>query len=75
LAESDLRGVLGRIDVPTLLLHGDQDVRASMRVARTLHDAIPGSALVVLPGVGHVSSVEAPELFADSVRTFLDAPR
>jgi pimeloyl-ACP methyl ester carboxylesterase len=74
-AGSDLRDVLGRIDVPTLLLYGDRDVRASMHVARALHDAIPGSALVVLPGVGHVSPVEAPDRFADAVRTFLDSAR
>ena len=70
-AEADLRDVLPRIDVPTLLLYGDQDMRAPMSVAEDLHAAIPSSRLVVLPGVGHVSSVEAGERFTAEVRMFL----
>jgi pimeloyl-ACP methyl ester carboxylesterase len=70
-AEADLRDVLPRIDVPTLLLYGDQDVRAPLTVAEDLHRAIPRSELVVMPGVGHVSSVEAGERFNDEVRRFL----
>ena len=71
-AEGDLRDVLPEIDVPTLLLYGDRDVRAPREVADALQTAIPGSQLVVLPGVGHCSSVEAPDRFSAEVRTFLD---
>jgi pimeloyl-ACP methyl ester carboxylesterase len=70
-AEADLRHVLPRIDVPTLLLYGDQDVRAPLNVAEDLHAAIPTSRLVVMEGVGHASSVEAPERFNAEVRVFL----
>jgi pimeloyl-ACP methyl ester carboxylesterase len=70
-AEADLREVLPRIDQPTLLLYGDEDVRAPLSVADELHVAIPTSKLVVLPGVGHVSSVEAAERFNAEVRAFL----
>jgi pimeloyl-ACP methyl ester carboxylesterase len=70
-AEADLRDVLPRIDVPTLLLYGDKDVRAPLNVAEKLHAAIPRSRLVVMPGVGHVSNVEAAELFNAEVRAFL----
>jgi pimeloyl-ACP methyl ester carboxylesterase len=51
-AEPDLREVLPRIDVPTLLVYGDQDVRAPLSVAEELHAAIPESKLVVLAGSG-----------------------
>ena len=71
LAEADLRDVLPQIDVPTLLLYGDRDARAPLDVTDALRAAIPGSRLVVLPGVGHVSSVEAPDRFNAEVRTFL----
>ena len=71
LAEADLRDVLPRIAVPTLLLYGDEDVRAPLTVARDLHTRIPASRLAVLPGVGHMSSVEAPERFNSEVRSFL----
>jgi pimeloyl-ACP methyl ester carboxylesterase len=70
-AEGDLREMLGTIDVPTLVLSGDADVRAPLTVARALHDSIPGSQLVVMPGVGHVSAVEAPELVSRHMRDFL----
>ena len=71
-AEADLRDVLPDIDIPTLLLYGDQDVRAPREVAEALRDAIPGSRLVMMPGVGHASSVEAPDRFSAEVRTFLN---
>jgi pimeloyl-ACP methyl ester carboxylesterase len=70
-AEADLRDMLASVNVPTLLLYGDKDVRAPLNIAHALHSAIPASTLVVMPGVGHVSSVEAPELFNREVRNFL----
>ncbi|HEU4529045.1 MAG TPA: alpha/beta hydrolase [Actinomycetota bacterium] len=70
-ADADLRDVLPRIDVPTLLLYGEDDVRAPLDVAQALHAAIPRSRLVVLPGVGHVSCLEAPERFNAELLTFL----
>ena len=69
-AESDLRRMLPTIEVPTLLLYSEADVRAPLNVAEDIHAAIPRSRLVVLPGVGHVSSIEAPERFTDEVRAF-----
>ncbi len=70
-AEADLRDALATVNLPTLLLYGDRDVRAPLHVAHALHDAIPESRLVILPGVGHISPVEAPELFNREVRDFL----
>jgi pimeloyl-ACP methyl ester carboxylesterase len=70
-ARADLREVLPRIDVPTLLLYGDADVRAPLEVAQQLHTAIRGSELVILPGVGHVSTVEAPSSVNAEIRAFL----
>jgi pimeloyl-ACP methyl ester carboxylesterase len=67
----DLRGALPGIDVPTLLVYGDSDVRAPLTVAERLHAAIAGSTLVVLPGAGHVCNIEAPEAFNTVVRGFL----
>ena len=70
-AEHDLRDVLPGIDVPTLLLYGDKDVRAPLSVAKEMHASILGSTLVVIPDVGHMSDMEAPERFNAEVRTFL----
>jgi pimeloyl-ACP methyl ester carboxylesterase len=72
-AEADLRDVLPQIAVPTLLLWGEADRRAPLQVAEALHAAIPRSELVALPGVGHLSNMEAPERFTAAVRGFLAA--
>jgi len=71
LAEADLRDVLPRIDVPTLLLYGDADRRSPLNVAKDLHSRIPASTLAVIPGAGHLSNLEAPERFNAEVRGFL----
>jgi pimeloyl-ACP methyl ester carboxylesterase len=70
-AEDDLRDVLAGIDIPTLLLYGGQDVRAPREVAEAIWAAIPRSRLIILPGVGHISSVEALDRFCAEVPAFL----
>jgi Predicted hydrolases or acyltransferases (alpha/beta hydrolase superfamily) len=67
----DLRDVLPRIDVPTLLLWGAVDRRSPPHVAEDLHTRIPAATLVLIPGVGHEMYVEAAERFNSEVRTFL----
>jgi pimeloyl-ACP methyl ester carboxylesterase len=67
----DLRDTLAHIEVPTLLMYGDSDVRAPLPVAEDLRAAISGSTLVVLPDAGHVCNIEAPEEFNRAVRDFL----
>jgi pimeloyl-ACP methyl ester carboxylesterase len=67
----NLRGALSRVAVPTLLVYGEQDVRAGLPVARDLEAAIDGARLAVLPDVGHVCNIEAPAEFNHAVRGFL----
>jgi pimeloyl-ACP methyl ester carboxylesterase len=71
----DVRDVLPGVEVPTLLVYGDRDVRAPLTVAEGLQAAISGSRLVVLPDAGHVCNVEAPDEFNDAVRDFLHDSR
>jgi pimeloyl-ACP methyl ester carboxylesterase len=67
--------VLPQINVPTLLIYGDGDVRAPLNVAEELNESIPGARLVVLPDAGHVCNIEAPEEFNSAVRDFLHERR
>ncbi len=60
------------IRVPTLVLVGSEDVATPPDAARTLAGGIPGAKLEQLPGVGHLSNLEAPEAFTAAVRHFLD---
>ena len=70
-AEHDVHDVLPRIDVPTLLLYGDGDVRSPLTVAEQMHARIRGSRLVVIPRAGHMIDMEAPQQFNAEVRSFL----
>jgi pimeloyl-ACP methyl ester carboxylesterase len=47
--------------------------RSPLNVARQFEDAVPDAKLVVIPGAGHVSNLEQPELFNDAVRKFCRA--
>lgn len=60
--------------VPTLLIGAAEDQITSQRDLRALHDAIPGSELVVLDGVGHLIHYEKPGEAAAAIRAFLEAP-
>jgi pimeloyl-ACP methyl ester carboxylesterase len=71
----DVRDVLPHIDVPTLLVYGDRDVRAPLTVAEALQATISRSKLVVMAEAGHVCNVEAPDEFNDAVREFLHNSR
>jgi pimeloyl-ACP methyl ester carboxylesterase len=70
IAEADLRDVLPRIAVPTLLVWGELDARSPLRVAREFARAIPHAELVVIPGAGHMSNLERPDEFNAAVRDF-----
>jgi pimeloyl-ACP methyl ester carboxylesterase len=73
MAETDQRDLLPRIQVPTLLIWGELDARSPLSVAGQFKDAIPDAELIVIPGAGHVSNLEQPELFNDAVRQFCRA--
>ena len=70
-ADADLRAILPTIAIPTLLVHGAEDVRAPRGVAEALHTAIPASQLVLVPAAGHDVNLEAPKAFDGCVRRFL----
>lgn len=69
-AEMDTRDLLPRIDVPTLVLWGDDDRRSPLHVASQLHATIPAAELAIIPNAGHVSNMEQPEAFNAHVRRF-----
>jgi pimeloyl-ACP methyl ester carboxylesterase len=71
LTDRDLRAVqadLGRLDVPTLLLWGTDDVFFPVDDARRLAALIPGSQLVEVPGAKLFHPLEQPDLLAGHLR-------
>jgi pimeloyl-ACP methyl ester carboxylesterase len=62
---------LARIKVPTLVLWGEQDRLVPVADGRRFVAAIPGSHLVIYPGVGHLPQEEAADRSAGDVAAFL----
>jgi 3-oxoadipate enol-lactonase len=57
----DLRGELGRIGAPTLVVAGGDDSATPLENARTIAAGIPGARLEVVPSAAHLASVERAE--------------
>lgn len=72
-AQADLRDVLPHINIPTLLLYGDSDKRSPLTIAKEMHEKISSSKLVIIKDTGHVMNLEAPEIFNNEVRHFLNS--
>jgi pimeloyl-ACP methyl ester carboxylesterase len=62
---------LGEIAKPVLVLQGDRDVSSVVEHAASVAERIPGARLEILPGVGHMLSMEEPGKFNQIVRAFL----
>ena len=67
----DSTGLLGRIDVPTLVVVGAEDTTTPRGTAERLHRAIAGSRLAVVEGAGHLSNLENPHAFGVALEAFL----
>jgi proline iminopeptidase len=61
---------LGRLRVPTLVVHGQHDL-IPLACAQAIADAVPGARLVVLDGCGHFSYLECPDALCQAVAGFL----
>jgi pimeloyl-ACP methyl ester carboxylesterase len=53
IASPDRTAALGRVTVPTVVLHGEADPLVDVSGGRATAAAIPGAELVVIPGMGH----------------------
>lgn len=71
---ADRTPLLAQINVPTLIITGSADEMIPPSESEAMAAAIPGSKLVVIPGVGHLSNVEAPDAFNAAVRDFITDP-
>ncbi|POX37218.1 3-oxoadipate enol-lactonase [Streptomyces sp. Ru73] len=60
LAAFDIRGELGRISAPTLVVVGSEDLVTPTADARTLVAGIQDAGLALVPGTSHLAPVEQP---------------
>ncbi|MEM7404184.1 MAG: alpha/beta fold hydrolase [Pseudomonadota bacterium] len=63
---------LNQVDVPCLVLTGENDGGCNPRLNRLIDAALPDSELVIVPELRHSILIEAPGLVAGHVGTFLD---
>jgi 3-oxoadipate enol-lactonase len=63
---------LKTINVPTLLVTGDEDILTGISEAQLMQQHIKGSQLRVIPKAGHYSPWEQPEDAGRTLRQFLD---
>jgi pimeloyl-ACP methyl ester carboxylesterase len=67
----DSSDVLQSLDVPTLIVVGDEDVLTPPAEARKMAQLRPSAHLVVLPHTGHLPNLEQPAAFNEQLSTFL----
>lgn len=72
LRDADLRGQIGAIATPTLVVVGEDDLSTPVELVRETAAAIPDARFAVIEGAGHIPSIEQPRTLADLMTKFLN---
>ncbi|MGX1912042.1 bifunctional 3-oxoadipate enol-lactonase/4-carboxymuconolactone decarboxylase PcaDC [Streptomyces phaeochromogenes] len=72
LAAFDIRERLPEIGAPTLLVAGREDPATPPAHLREIADAVPGAALVEIPGASHLAPAQCPEAVLTALRAHFD---
>jgi len=64
---------LGNIDIPTLVVAGDQDTRTPAQMMEKIAAALPNSTFEIITGCGHVSPIEQPDKLSGLIRDWVSA--
>jgi len=70
----DAYAAMEEINVPVQLIFGEHDRLSPPSIGEEMVDLITDARLEVLEGAGHLSNLERPAQFNDTLRSFL-APR
>ena len=73
IATLDVAPALHALRVPTLVLVGEDDPTTPPAAARVIAERIQQARLAIIPGVSHISPVEAPQIVNRKLIEFLDA--
>ncbi len=65
---------LGDLDLPVLVIHGDEDPLVPLEHGAATADAIAGARLLVLPGAGHIDILDQPDMVLPSILELLARP-
>jgi pimeloyl-ACP methyl ester carboxylesterase len=70
----DLMNDIEKMDLPALVLCGNEDELTPVKYSQLLHQRIKGSKLEIFPNAGHMVMLESPEAFNEKVREFIATP-
>jgi pimeloyl-ACP methyl ester carboxylesterase/predicted glycosyltransferase len=74
--EVDVRPQARQVRCPTLVIHGEADVRVPVARGHAIHELVPGARMLTVGAGGHVPAVRDPVLFNRAVSEFVGgAPR
>ena len=68
----DSTPALATIDVPTLIVVGEEDTLTPSTEAQAMHEQIRGSRLEIIPQAGHISNLERPSAFNHLMSEFVE---
>lgn len=63
------------ITTPTLVIVGAEDVATPECHSKKIRDLVPGARMLTVPGAGHSSTIEQPELVSRAILEFLTGDR
>jgi pimeloyl-ACP methyl ester carboxylesterase len=63
--------ILVKIDIPTIIICGEQDKITNLQTAKLLHKQIKNSQFHTIKNAGHYSNLEQPEQFNLVLRNFI----
>ncbi len=72
MARPDSTPTLATIDVPTLIIVGDEDALTPPKEAQAMHEEIRGSRLEVVAQAGHICNLERPAAFTHVLSEFVE---
>lgn len=67
-----LDGYMAKIRVPTLLIWGEKDKLAGLKIAKRMKNLLRGSQLETIPDASHNFLYKQPDVFVDKVVNFLN---
>ncbi|WP_440769079.1 alpha/beta fold hydrolase [Natronorubrum sp. DTA28] len=72
LERPDVTDRLSAIDVPVLIVHGEEDPSIDPSRAEPMLEELPDASMERIPDAGHTSNLERPEPVNEAIRSFLE---
>ncbi|WP_262176748.1 alpha/beta fold hydrolase [Saccharococcus sp. Marseille-Q5394] len=70
-ADQELWGKLDQINIPTLVMTGEEDIGSTPEMAKQIQKKIAESELLVVPTMRHMLPVERPDIVNEAIHSFI----